>query len=410
MSDHEYMEKTKFVSALGLNLIQCGATSYRIEQHLINVCELLGIHGSFFHTPTSFTFCFWKDDPTQQHIQMERIHSSDENLGRLELLDTLIERFAADELNFVEMKDEFQQVLAMPNYYSKWQECLAWVVLAGCFAALLSNNANDAIVASIVTTLIFALAQASERFPRLLNTLEIFSSLISGIVVTGIAAMGVQINVPFVILSTIIVFIPGLSLTVALSEIAQRDLVSGTSKFVHSVMTLFKLYFGAVLGVGIGTLLWSRGAGDVVYNIHTLPSWKTVPIILGLATVLLVAFNIHIKQLFWCACASLIGYYVAHISGAHFGIAIGMFLGAFAVGAYANIFSHFRNTPASIVLSHGLILLVPGSKTYMILNSWITGEQMLVHSSNGNQAFLIFISLVAGLLFANALIPTRKSL
>jgi len=80
------------------------------------------------------------------------------------------------------------------------------------------------------------------------------------------------------------------------------------------------------------------------------------------------------------------------------------------VGAYSNIYSHIRNAPASMVLSHGLILLVPGSKTYIILNSWITGEQMLENSSNGNQAFLIFISLVAGLLFANALIATRKSL
>ena len=125
MSDNEYLEKTKFVSALGLSLHQCGATSHRIEQHLTNVCELLGIHGTFFHTPTSFTFCFWRDDPSQQHIQMERIHSNDENLGRLELLDSLIERFAADELDFEEMKSEFQQVLSMPNYYRKWQECLA---------------------------------------------------------------------------------------------------------------------------------------------------------------------------------------------------------------------------------------------------------------------------------------------
>ena len=228
--------------------------------------------------------------------------------------------------------------------------------------------------------------------------------------VTGIAALGVKINVPFVILSTIIVFVPGLSLTVALSEIAQRDLVSGTSKFVHSVMGLFKLYFGAILGVGIGALIWGSGAGDTVYDINTLPDWKTAPIVLGLALFLLVAFNIHMKQLFWCACSSFIGFYVSQVGEAYFGIAVGMFLGAFAVGTYANLFSNLRNTPASMVLSHGLILLVPGSKTYIILNSWITGEQMLEHSSNGNQAFLIFISLVAGLLFANALIPTRKSL
>ncbi len=410
MSDHEYFEKTKFVSALGLSLHQCGATSHRIEQHLTNVCELLGIHGTFFHTPTTFTFCFWLDDPAQQHIQMERIHSNDENLGRLELLDELIERFAANELNFEEMRCELDRVLAMPGYYSKWLQCLAWIALAGCFAALLSSNANDAIVSCLVTILIFALTQASTRFHRLQAPLEIIAAMVSGILVTGIAALGVKINVPFVILSTIVVFIPGLSLTVALSEIAQRDLVSGTSKFVHSVMGLFKLYFGAILGMGIGAILWGSAADTIVHEIYTFPDWKTLPIILGLSFFLLVAFNIHIKQMLWFACSSIIGYYVAHSAEAYFSMAASMFLGAFAVGVYSNLYSHIKNAPASMVLSHGLILLVPGSKTYIILNSWITGEQMLENSSNGNQAFLIFISLVAGLLFANALIVTRKSL
>lgn len=410
MNDKEYYEKTKFVSALGLSLHQCGATSHRIERHLTHVCELLNIHGTFFHTPTSFTFCFWQDDPSQQHIQMERIYSNDENLGQLELLDSLIERFAADELTFEEMRNEFERVLAMPGYYGTWLQCLSWITLAGCFAALLSSNANDAIVSCLITAIIFALTHISAKHPRLQNTLEILSAMTSGILVTGVAALGVKINVPFVILSTIVVFVPGLSLTVALSEIAQRDLMSGTSKFVHSVMGLFKLYFGAILGVGIGSVLWGSGVGTTIHEIHTLPEWKTFPIVCGLAFFLLVAFNIHIKQILWCICSSLIGFYVAHSAEAYFSIAASMFLGAFAVGAYSNMVSHFRNIPASIVLSHGLILLVPGSKTYIILNSWITGEQMLASSSNGNQAFLIFISLVAGLLFANALVLTRKSL
>jgi uncharacterized membrane protein YjjP (DUF1212 family) len=410
MRKNEYIQKTKFVSDIGLSLHQCGATSHRIERHLVNLCELLGIHGTFLHTPTSFTFCFWQDNPMNQQIQIERVQPSDGNLGQLELIDTLVARFEAHELGFDDMRLELDQILATPKYYSRWVNCIAWIVLSASFAALLSDNAADALVSGLVAIPIFFLALITEKSERMSNTVEILASLISGVLVAGIAVAGVKINVPFVILSTVIVFIPGLSLTVALSEIAERDLVSGTSKFVHSVMGLFKLYFGAILGVGIGKLLWGMGAGDTIYEIQHLPEWKTFPLISLISLALTIAFNIRIQQAPWCLLAALTGYYVSQSCGASFGIAAGMFLGAFAVGIYSNLFAMFKNNPASVVLTQGLILLVPGSKTYIILNSWITGKQMLTTSANSNQAFLIFISLVAGLLFSNAVLPTRKSL
>jgi len=66
-----------------------------------------------------------------------------------------------------------------------------------------------------------------------------------------------------------------------------------------------------------------------------------------------------------------------------------------------------RRQPAT---SLGIIPLVPGSRTYMILNHWISGEEVLPGANSGNQALMAFIALITGLLFANALLPTRKTL
>ena len=410
MSENEYLEKTKFISALGLGLHQGGASSYRIEKHLVNVCELLGIHGSFLHTPTSFTFCFWCEDPTDQHIHIERMQPSEGDLGRLEMLDSLVERFAADELSFAAMREELEKVMATPPFYNRWLNCLAWVILSASFSALLSDHVADAVVTGLVTVIVFFLAQAAGRSDRIANTLEILAPMVSGVIVTAVAAAGVPINVPFVILSTVIAFIPGLSLTVALNEIANRDLVSGTSKFVHSVMALFKLYFGAILGVKLGHLLWGAAANDTGVVIHHLPEWRTIPVVLLLSLGLTIVFNIRLKQALWGLLAALVAYFVSQYGEAYFGVAAGMFLGAFAVGVYSNLYANLSNKPASLVLTQGLILLVPGSKTYILLDAWIRGEVMLEKSVQNNQAFLIFISLVVGLLFANAVLPTRKSL
>jgi uncharacterized membrane protein YjjB (DUF3815 family) len=53
---------------------------------------------------------------------------------------------------------------------------------------------------------------------------------------------------------------------------------------------------------------------------------------------------------------------------------------------------------------------VPGSKTYIGLNSLISGEQMGTTDHLGQQTFLILMSLVAGFIFANVALPPKKSL
>jgi uncharacterized membrane protein YjjB (DUF3815 family) len=59
---------------------------------------------------------------------------------------------------------------------------------------------------------------------------------------------------------------------------------------------------------------------------------------------------------------------------------------------------------------HGLIVLVPGSKTYIGLNSLISGQDFVVSDRVGQQTFLILMALVAGLIFANVALPPKKSL
>ena len=89
---------------------------------------------------------------------------------------------------------------------------------------------------------------------------------------------------------------------------------------------------------------------------------------------------------------------------------LGAFVGAFALGIFANGFTRIANQPATIVAMHGLIVLVPGSKTYIGLNSFMTGKDFVQADHLGQEVFLIFMSLVAGLIFANVVMPTKKAL
>lgn len=410
MTKKEYRKRARFVSKMGMSLHKCGATSSRIELHLVRLCGLLDINGAFLYAPTNFTFCYWLDDPADQLVQVERMKPSGGDLGSLERLDGLISSFESKQLDFEQMSEAFDAESLSKGYYSSGLQCLAWMMACVCFAAIFSFNLIDGAASGIIAGCVFLLTVVMSRSSRFSDSLEVVAAVIAGLLATGIAALGLNINVPLVVLSSVIVFIPGLSLTVALSEIAERHLVSGTSKFVDAIMGLFKLYIGALLGIGIGGALWPHPTAAMAVDWPLTGDWKVAPLLLLLSLSILIVLNIRMRLAPWCMVSSLIGYLTAQYAGATFGTVLGMFLGAFAVGIYSNWFSNVLNKPASIVLIQGLIVLVPGSKSYMALNTWITGENILSNGPRVNESFLTFMSLVIGLLLANAVLPSRKSL
>nr|WP_255471741.1 threonine/serine exporter family protein [Endozoicomonas sp. OPT23] len=172
-------------------------------------------------------------------------------------------------------------------------------------------------------------------------------------------------------------------------------------------MCLFKLYFGAVLGGAIGNLLWGTKAYVFTPGIPEWTEWLAVPL---LSLSLIIIFKSRIKDAFWSVMSCITAYIGSLIGAAYLGDSLGLFVGALLVGLYSNIYSRITNAPSTIVLLHGVVLLVPGSKAYIGLNKMVSGETILNFPEIGTQTFLIFMSILAGLMFANTLLPSRKPL
>jgi hypothetical protein len=89
--------------------------------------------------------------------------------------------------------------------------------------------------------------------------LEPLVAIVSAVLACAISVyISPDINIRLVVLSAIIVFIPGLALALGLAELAARHLVSGTARVMDSFMLLFKLYFGAFIGIGIGFAIFGQ--------------------------------------------------------------------------------------------------------------------------------------------------------
>jgi uncharacterized membrane protein YjjP (DUF1212 family) len=409
MDSAEFRRKTRFVVKLGRALHECGATSQRIERHLSNVTRMLGLNGSFLLTPTTFTCAFWETDELDQFLHIERIEPADNNLGRLWEIDHLVESMADGRISFSDGSEMLEEVIKAPWNYSLFANALSWVLIGGSFAALLSSNPQDSIVAGLIALVLFFITNLSATQTRWNQVVTIVGPFVAGVLATAVSSFGMGINVPFVILSSIIFFVPGLALTVALTEISSRQLISGCSRLVDAAMLLLKLYFGAIAGVSVAAYIF-RAHPMAMQLLPPLPDWRVWPAVACLSLGLDIAFNIPRRKLPWGILSAAIAFVTASLGEACFGMHAGMFLGALAVGLFSNLYSRVARGPGSILMTQGIVLLVPGSKAYMILNHWVSGSDILPGTSSGNQAFMAFISLTLGLLFSNALLPTQKSL
>ncbi|MFD2166383.1 threonine/serine exporter ThrE family protein [Thalassotalea euphylliae] len=406
MQSDEFKQKRRFIISLGKALHKFGTNSFRSEAHLQSVAQFLDIKASFIITPTALTFILI-DEELNEHNYMVRVKPGDLDLGSLARTDELVDELSSGQRTLEEATERLEEIYDKPNPYGKLISFFAFGASSGAFAMLMHTSWNDVFWATLLGFVVAIFVFWAGRSKRVTEMLEPLAALVCALLASAITNYDHHINMPIVILSAIIVFIPGLSLTLGLSELAARHLVSGTARVMDAIMVLFKLYFGAALGIALGTLFWGIGTFE---QPETTPQWTSWAAVTILSISLVILFQVRKKDAPWGVISGYVAYGATLLATPYLGVALGAFAGAFALGVYSNLFSRVMNLPSSIVLLLGLVVLVPGSKVYIGLNTAVSGQNMLNATDIGSQTFLIFMSLVAGLIFANVAVRSRKTL
>ncbi|MGB3724536.1 MAG: threonine/serine exporter family protein [Glaciecola sp.] len=408
MDKAEFVRTRRFIVKLGKMLHKYGTPAFRLEAHLAEVATYLNVNASFISTPTSLTFVIWSDKHEEEYNHAARVQPGELDLGSLALTDELVTALIASEMSLLEADVRLTEIEQQVTFIHPIGMTIAYGFATGAFAVLMGASLIDAAATSVIGLVMYLFVYWSYHSKRVAHMLEPAVALVSGLMACAIAHyLEPGINIRLVVLSSIIIFIPGLALAIGLAELSSRNVVSGTARVMDAVMQLFKLYFGAFLGISLGFALFN----EVEHTpMQKLPQWSYFVAVLVLCSALVPIFNIRLKHAPWAIMCGFVGYFSTFWAARYLEFGLGTFAGAFAVGVYANLFTRLTNAPASIVLMQGLIVLVPGSKTYIGLNSFVSGKDFVQAEHIGQETFVIFMSLVAGLIFANVVMPTRKAL
>jgi uncharacterized membrane protein YjjB (DUF3815 family) len=202
-------------------------------------------------------------------------------------------------------------------------------------------------------------------------------------------------------LAGLIVLMPGLLLTTAITELATRHLASGTLRMGSAFMTLLGIVFGVALGTRVGVMLFGEPASALPSTLPAVVPYVAVVLAAASSVVILRA---DLRDAPWIVAAGVLGVLAGRFGAAKLGLELGMFVASFGVAMASAAYERWRNRPAPVVLVPGILLLVPGSIGYVSMSS-LMQRNTVAGIDTAFTMVLSAVSLVAGLLIASILAP-----
>lgn len=407
--DAEFFTRVRFISLLARRLHETGATSPRLERAIVQVSQRLGLACDSLSTPTSMLLSFREiGDPSDypaRHTQVLRMDPGDIDLGRMARVDAIAEQVASGEIGI----DEGRRLLVdlPPRQGLTWDllTLAAFATTAAVVVTMLRGGWVDVLAAAVLGTLVGLIAMFSARSRSAAASLEVVAAFMATLLATLFAQHVVPLTVNAVVIASLIVLLPGLTLTTAAVELAQQHLVSGVARFAGALTTLLKLAFGSIAATH---LLMAFGSAPTAVP-APVPGW-TPWIGVGFAGLAFaVLFRAAPRDAPLVIAAAAISYAVSASVGSVYGAEFAAFSGALVIAVLSNLYGQLRNRPGALVRVPGIILLVPGSVGYRSV-FFVFERDVYLGIDTSISMLVLLASLTAGLLFGNMLLRPRRSL
>ncbi|MGL5314790.1 MAG: threonine/serine ThrE exporter family protein [Peptostreptococcaceae bacterium] len=236
-----------FAANAGKIMLQSGGEIYRVEETVSRICKSFGVDDvDVFASPTSVMISIVMDKKV--HSICKRISSRKIDLNKVHNINSLSRIISNEKLDLNECENRLND-LCKDNSYPIVTTVLCSGIATSTFTILFGGDISAffcAFIIGVLTKLIYINLNKSS-----LN--EFFINSICGAV---IAICSVQcLNIGFIkeidklIAGSIMLLVPGLSLTNSIRDILEGELISGLTRAAEA------LFIGISIAVGTGSIL-----------------------------------------------------------------------------------------------------------------------------------------------------------
>ena len=376
-----------------------GTPADQLELALARMSRRLGLHGQFLVTPTSVIVSF--GDGGDGHFYLVRHDQGDADLSKLSRLERLAGEVARGESALAEAYGQVDAILLAPPVYGPFWEIAGYAACSAAVARLFRGSVADMVVAGGIGLLLGILQVGARRMPRLSAWLELTMAICSAVFAAGCASLlDGALDQTTATLAGLIVLLPGLTFTTALTELATGNLVSGTARLAGAMVRFMKLGFGVAVGARIGTALFHPPL-QVAVSLSPVSEWVAL---LVAATALAVILQVERREVGFVLLASALGLLGLRFGEHALSEKLAPFLAAFSAVLFSNGYARWLGRTASVLEVPAMLLLVPGSVGYRSVAALMHND-VLQGMQTAFAMGLNATALVAGALLAGLLLP-----
>ncbi len=410
MTVASYTERIAFVVELARHLHAYGTTSQRLEAAIELVAHKLGLACEPWSNPTGIILAF--SDPSRpagetDTTRLIRPGLGDTNLYKLCEADRIAEDVICGRMGVVAGHEALRRLDRPTGRRGQVMLVLGFALASAAVAALFRLPNLDIATAGMIGCLIGGLVLAAQRRPRLHEGFEALAGLLAGTVAILVSSLVAPLNLNTVVIASLIVLLPGMTLALATNELTSRHLVSGTARFAGALMTVINLTIGTAIALGGAELL---GIAPHIRALRPQPDWVAWVAMVLAAYSFAVLFQAHRRDYPLVMLSAMAGYLISRFGGEWLGAQAGVFLAALATTAAGNAYARWANRPGALIRLPGIIMLVPGSVALRGVISLVQAQSLNAGQDAALAALNTLMALLAGLIFGNLLVSARRNL
>ncbi len=393
--------RIRFVSALARALARCGEDADDMERDLTDCAVKLGLDAQFFATPTMVMASFGSD--SHEQTVLLRVSEGHIDLQARSMMHDVVKGVKSGQMTAPQALAEINLIAASPPRFAWWVRVLASGLGAASFAIFLGGDWLAFLAALPVGIAVGMLVVVAARYERLRSLVELLGAFVAAVVTLAVGHLFRHFSLPTVALAGVILLLPGLAITIGVSELAARHLSSGTARLAGAAVTLVNLGVGSFLGFALVDRIGLVPSTGLIRADQTTAAFVAAVVASALAS--LVFTNSRTRD--WPIV--LAGVLVA-LAGARFGAwlvgaSLGVAIASLVLGLCANTYARLSHRPAALLLIPGLAVLVPGALG-------LRGVTEFLRTASGGlnvltSVVVIAAGLVVGLLMADAALPPR---
>ncbi len=397
--------RERFLVALARALHRRGVPAPRLEAALTTAGATLRSPLQILATPTALQLAF--ETGAGQRVVLVRQDPAEVDLDAITALDEVLDDVVHGDRSAAEGIAALEAIERRPPPYGPAATIAAFAATSGTAAQLFGGAPADVGAAALLGGLVGVLARVASRREGVARLFEPVAALAATLAAGLLVALELPISRDLVALTSLVVLLPGFTVTVAMTELAEGHLSAGTSRLFGAGITFLSLGLGVALAQALlGPLSLpaaGKGAGAPPVAGADLAALLLAPVAFG------VLFRARPRHLGWIVPVSVLGVLGARGGALGLGPELGSFTGALVVGLAGNALARTTGIPTMVCHVPGILLLVPGSVGFRSFVAFLA-DDALSGTETAFRTALVAGALAAGLLVATVVLPPTSRL